>query len=172
MLTGRHLLGRQAEKLGLIDLSIPLRQLKNSAIPHIKHPPIPAKQNLSLKHKLLETPLARKLIANKMRATVAKRQHYPAPYALIELWEQYGWKKGNAIKDNKVKWQGDAQQLQDRLINKLLNAAQACLDERLVEDADLLDAGIIFGTGFAPFRGGPLTLSKENVIALGSVDTW
>jgi len=25
-----------------------------------------------------------------------------------------------------------------------------------VEDADLLDAGMIFGTGFAPFRGGPL----------------
>ena len=28
--------------------------------------------------------------------------------------------------------------------------------EDLVEDADLLDAGVIFGTGFAPFRGGPL----------------
>jgi len=26
----------------------------------------------------------------------------------------------------------------------------------VVEDADLADAGIIFGTGFAPFRGGPL----------------
>ena len=29
-------------------------------------------------------------------------------------------------------------------------------DERIVESADLVDAGVIFGTGFAPFRGGPL----------------
>ena len=38
----------------------------------------------------------------------------------------------------------------------LLNEAVACLREKVVEDADLLDAGMIFGTGFAPFRGGPL----------------
>ena len=33
----------------------------------------------------------------------------------------------------------------------------ACLAEGVVDDADLLDAGVIFGTGFAPFRGGPIT---------------
>ena len=33
---------------------------------------------------------------------------------------------------------------------------QRALDERVVENADLVDAGVIFGTGFAPFRGGPL----------------
>jgi 3-hydroxyacyl-CoA dehydrogenase/enoyl-CoA hydratase/3-hydroxybutyryl-CoA epimerase len=33
---------------------------------------------------------------------------------------------------------------------------RACLGDRIVEDADVLDAGMIFGTGFAPFRGGPL----------------
>ncbi len=43
-----------------------------------------------------------------------------------------------------------------RLVLTLLNEAMACLDEKIVESADLLDAGIIFGTGFAPFRGGPL----------------
>ncbi len=32
----------------------------------------------------------------------------------------------------------------------------ACLHEGVVADADLLDAGVIFGTGFAPFRGGPI----------------
>ena len=32
----------------------------------------------------------------------------------------------------------------------------ACRDEGIVESADLVDAGVIFGTGFAPFRGGPL----------------
>lgn len=46
--------------------------------------------------------------------------------------------------------------LEDRLILPLLNEAVACLHEGVVADADLLDAGVIFGTGFAPFRGGPI----------------
>lgn len=46
--------------------------------------------------------------------------------------------------------------LQDRLILPMLNEAVAVLREGIVADADLLDAGVIFGTGFAPFRGGPI----------------
>ncbi len=46
--------------------------------------------------------------------------------------------------------------IQDRLMFRLINEAIACLREGVVEDQDLLDAGIIFGTGFAPFRGGPM----------------
>src|SRR5690606_41331219 len=46
--------------------------------------------------------------------------------------------------------------LEDRLILPLLNEAVACLHEGIVESADELDAGVIFGTGFAPFRGGPV----------------
>lgn len=44
----------------------------------------------------------------------------------------------------------------DRLILRLINESVACLREGIVEDEDLLDAGVIFGTGFAPFRGGPM----------------
>jgi 3-hydroxyacyl-CoA dehydrogenase / enoyl-CoA hydratase / 3-hydroxybutyryl-CoA epimerase len=44
----------------------------------------------------------------------------------------------------------------DRLILRMLNEAIACLREKVVADKDLLDAGMIFGTGFAPFRGGPM----------------
>ena len=47
--------------------------------------------------------------------------------------------------------------LEDRLILPLLNEAVSCLHDGVVADADLLDAGVIFGTGFAPFRGGPVT---------------
>ena len=47
-------------------------------------------------------------------------------------------------------------QVSERLILSLLNEAVACYREGLVEDADMLDAGMIFATGFAPFRGGPL----------------
>ena len=45
-------------------------------------------------------------------------------------------------------------------------------DERIVESADLVDAGVIFGTGFAPFRGGPLHFKaseeKSNVEVLSA----
>jgi 3-hydroxyacyl-CoA dehydrogenase/enoyl-CoA hydratase/3-hydroxybutyryl-CoA epimerase len=46
--------------------------------------------------------------------------------------------------------------LADRMIFRLLNESVACLREGVVEDADLLDAGVVFGTGYAPFRGGPM----------------
>ena len=55
--------------------------------------------------------------------------------------------------------------LEDRLILPMLNEAVACLREGVVEDADLLDAGAIFATGFAPFRGGPLHYASARGIA-------
>ena len=42
------------------------------------------------------------------------------------------------------------------MILPLLNESVACLHDGVTDDADLLDAGVIFGTGFAPFRGGPI----------------
>jgi 3-hydroxyacyl-CoA dehydrogenase/enoyl-CoA hydratase/3-hydroxybutyryl-CoA epimerase len=51
--------------------------------------------------------------------------------------------------------------LADRLILPLLNEAVACLDAGIVADADLLDAGVIFGTGFAPFTGGPMSYVRS-----------
>jgi 3-hydroxyacyl-CoA dehydrogenase / enoyl-CoA hydratase / 3-hydroxybutyryl-CoA epimerase len=38
------------------------------------------------------------------------------------------------------------------------------LREGIVADADLVDAGVIFGSGFAPFRGGPLTYARARGI--------
>jgi 3-hydroxyacyl-CoA dehydrogenase/enoyl-CoA hydratase/3-hydroxybutyryl-CoA epimerase len=48
----------------------------------------------------------------------------------------------------------------ERLVMALLNEAAACLAEEIVADADLVDAGVVFGTGFAPFRGGPLAHAR------------
>jgi 3-hydroxyacyl-CoA dehydrogenase/enoyl-CoA hydratase/3-hydroxybutyryl-CoA epimerase len=56
-------------------------------------------------------------------------------------------------------------ELTDRLILPLLNESVACLSERIVEDEDLLDAGVIFGTGFAPFRGGPLCYARQQGVS-------
>jgi len=52
----------------------------------------------------------------------------------------------------------------DRLILAFVNEAVACLAERVVDDADLIDGGVIFGTGFAPFRGGPIHYARERGI--------
>jgi len=70
----------------------------------------------------------------------------------------YEWRDGKPVKPQA---QGSAPgDLTDRLVLQYVNEAVACLRERVVEDADLLDAGMIFGTGFAPFRGGPLQYAR------------
>jgi 3-hydroxyacyl-CoA dehydrogenase / enoyl-CoA hydratase / 3-hydroxybutyryl-CoA epimerase len=52
----------------------------------------------------------------------------------------------------------------ERLIAPYLKEAQAAVAEGIVADADLADAGLIFGTGFAPFRGGPLNYLKNRKV--------
>ncbi|WP_340649394.1 3-hydroxyacyl-CoA dehydrogenase NAD-binding domain-containing protein [Pseudoxanthomonas winnipegensis] len=68
----------------------------------------------------------------------------------------YKWENGRAVKPEVPKDYQAPADLEDRLILPLLNEAVACLHDGVVADADLLDAGVIFGTGFAPFRGGPI----------------
>lgn len=68
----------------------------------------------------------------------------------------YRWERGKPIKPPSNDGAEAPDDLEDRLILPLLNEAVACLHDGVVADADLLDAGVIFGTGFAPFRGGPI----------------
>jgi len=69
----------------------------------------------------------------------------------------YTYRKGKPVRRRaRGKDSYDLDEICDRLMLRLINESVACLRERVVEDADLLDAGMIFGTGFAPFRGGPL----------------
>ncbi|MCC6172374.1 MAG: enoyl-CoA hydratase/isomerase family protein [Gammaproteobacteria bacterium] len=76
----------------------------------------------------------------------------------------YVWVDGKAVKPAAA-GQSPPPDLADRLIFALLNECVACLREGLVEDADLVDAGVIFGAGFAPFRGGPLHYARQRGIA-------
>ncbi|PJJ98196.1 3-hydroxyacyl-CoA dehydrogenase [Lysobacteraceae bacterium NML75-0749] len=73
----------------------------------------------------------------------------------------YVWENGKAQKPTLPKDYQAPDDLQDRLILPLLNEAVACLHDGVVSDADLLDGGVIFGTGFAPFRGGPIQYIRE-----------
>ncbi len=58
----------------------------------------------------------------------------------------------------------DSREIEDRLVLRILNECAACLREELVEDADLLDAGMVFGTGFPPFLGGPMNYAHDRGI--------
>ncbi|HET7299736.1 MAG TPA: 3-hydroxyacyl-CoA dehydrogenase NAD-binding domain-containing protein [Oleiagrimonas sp.] len=73
----------------------------------------------------------------------------------------YTWSEGKAQKPEVDKRYRPPQDLEDRLILPMLNEAVACLHDGVVDDADLLDAGVIFGTGFAPFRGGPIQYIRD-----------
>ena len=54
----------------------------------------------------------------------------------------------------------DADRRADRALPE--RSRRPCCAEGIVADADLIDAGLIFGTGFAPFRGGPLHYSEKH----------
>ncbi|MDB6104715.1 MAG: hypothetical protein JWO52_4714 [Gammaproteobacteria bacterium] len=71
----------------------------------------------------------------------------------------YVWKDGKPLKPPADAAAVPAD-LVDRLILILVNECVACLRERVVEEPDLVDAAVIFGTGFAPFRGGPLAYAR------------
>ena len=68
----------------------------------------------------------------------------------------YKWENGKAQKPEVDPGYSAPADIEDRMILPMLNEAVACLHDGVVDDADLCDAGVIFGTGFAPFRGGPI----------------
>lgn len=68
----------------------------------------------------------------------------------------YFWKDGKPEKKQEEYEEADLIELADELISPLLTECQKCDEENIAPNRDLIDAGVIFGTGFAPFRGGPL----------------
>lgn len=87
-----------------------------------------------------------------------------APVKLVELVDggklgrksgqgYYRWENGKAVKPQSGPVPDG---LADRIVAPLLAATRRCVDDGVVADGDLADAGVIFGTGFAPFTGGPL----------------
>ena len=60
-----------------------------------------------------------------------------------------------------VSGQNNLAALADRMTIPALNEAVACVREQIVVDADLCDAGVIFGTGFAPHLGGPINAIRS-----------
>jgi 3-hydroxyacyl-CoA dehydrogenase/enoyl-CoA hydratase/3-hydroxybutyryl-CoA epimerase len=75
----------------------------------------------------------------------------------------YRWNDGKAEKqDQPASPPADAT---DRMILPMLNVCVACLREGVAETGDIVDGAMIFATGFAPFRGGPLHYARTRGIA-------
>lgn len=68
----------------------------------------------------------------------------------------YVWEKGKPVRADSDTGQYALEEITESLMQPYFDACEAALADDIVEDADVLDAGMIFGTGFAPFRGGPL----------------
>lgn len=81
----------------------------------------------------------------------------------------YVWKDGKPVKSGAEFAKSELEQLGRELVDPMIAEAQKSLDEGVVESADLVDAGMIFGTGFAPFRGGPLHY-KRSLAAKGGAE--
>ncbi len=79
----------------------------------------------------------------------------------------YVWRDGKADKARPVSAAEPDAEMIDRLILPMSNVCVACLREGIVDDPDMVDGAMIFGTGYAPFRGGPLNYARtrgvENV---------
>jgi 3-hydroxyacyl-CoA dehydrogenase/enoyl-CoA hydratase/3-hydroxybutyryl-CoA epimerase len=71
------------------------------------------------------------------------------------------WEKGKPKRAKLDSGQYALEEITETLLQPYFEACEAALADGIVEDADVLDAGMIFGTGFAPFRGGPLHYLKQ-----------
>lgn len=73
----------------------------------------------------------------------------------------YVWEKGKAVKGDTPE-HGDLVALGRELVKPLVDECEACVADGIVTNTDLADIGVIFGTGFAPFLGGPMKARADN----------
>ena len=93
MLTGRTIRAETGAAMGLVDRLVPVEQLDKTA----KQVALSVRRRAAptLVQRLLNSALVRPILAGQMRSQVARRarpEHYPAPYAIIELWQRHGGK--------------------------------------------------------------------------------
>ncbi len=95
LLTGKTIDARRAKKMGLVDEAVPVRIMESTARGVLRALPPP--RELPMPLALTLNPIARRFIASQAEKQVAKRarrDHYPAPYAILELFAKYD---GNAL---------------------------------------------------------------------------
>jgi 3-hydroxyacyl-CoA dehydrogenase/enoyl-CoA hydratase/3-hydroxybutyryl-CoA epimerase len=96
MLTGKNIDAKRAKKMGLADECVPPRVMENAARMLVLSAKPPRQDTLPFLQKLMNGPL-KSMVGNGAKKQVAKRvspEHYPAPYAIIDQWQNYG---GNTL---------------------------------------------------------------------------
>jgi 3-hydroxyacyl-CoA dehydrogenase/enoyl-CoA hydratase/3-hydroxybutyryl-CoA epimerase len=68
----------------------------------------------------------------------------------------YVWEKGKPKREEVSYDSAELERLGRELVKPMLDETERALENNIVANADHVDAGVIFGTGFAPFRGGPV----------------
>jgi len=94
MLTGKTIDAKRAKKMGLADDCVPPRVMEQAARQLVLSGQ--PRRELPIMERMLAGPLKR-VVANGARKQVAakaRREHYPAPYAIIDIWERHN---GNAL---------------------------------------------------------------------------
>ena len=148
------------ESMHLVEDGIPLTEIDRAAVAFgMPMGPIELVDSVGLDVVLHVS----KVLGAKMEGPVPKRLS-----AMVEEGQLgrksgqgfYLWENGKAkrLPADGTKPPAD---IEDRLILSMVNEAVSCLSDGVVTDAELLDAGVIFGTGFAPFRGGPINYARE-----------
>ncbi|MGN6102510.1 MAG: 3-hydroxyacyl-CoA dehydrogenase family protein, partial [Devosia sp.] len=72
----------------------------------------------------------------------------------------YTWEKGKAVKEPAPE-HADLAGLGRELVKPLVDMTETVVAEKVVASADLADIGVILGTGFAPFLGGPMKARRD-----------
>ena len=101
MLTGRAVDGRRAKNMGLVDVLTPRRHFINAAKMLLGKPP--GVHEPALKDAMTNWPIVRGFVARASLKQVAKRareDHYPAPYAIVDLWQNFGGDPRNVPQDH------------------------------------------------------------------------
>jgi len=101
-------------------------------------------------------------LTRKVQAGETGRKANKGFYAYDEKGKK---KKEDAKLSEDIDVQYREEDLADRMILPMLNTLVRCLREGIIADADTADGAMIFGTGFAPFRGGPLHYARKRGVA-------
>ena len=169
MLTGRAVDGRRALKMGLVDVLVPRRHFVNAVTTLLRNPP--ALHQPAFKDAVTNWPIVRGMVARaslKQVARKARKDHYPAPYAIIELWLNYEGDPRKMAQDHPYSISGLYQhpttanlvrifKLQDRM-KALGNLADA--GEANIKHVHVVGAGVMGGdiAAWCALKGFTVTL--------------
>ncbi len=175
IMSGRSVNAKTAKKMGFVDAAVPLRQLKNAATHYILNNPPRHKPGFIAdltNHKLFR-PLVAHFARNKLKQKIQEK-HYPAPFKILDNWQQYGIQRNIAYKK-------EAESLTElALSDTARNLVRVFfLQESLKKQADkvefkakhvhVIGAGVMGGdiAAYCALKGLKVTLQETNLDAIG-----